>query len=108
MQTIEIIALIETNILREQISYRGGGVEIDLSDFGYEGQKMTAYQNYLGGGMLSSIQNDCTIREWRDIADLCIIAEQLARYLHSQTNPLHDEWSGASFESIQNRPSSAY
>ncbi|MCP3699494.1 MAG: hypothetical protein GY920_13220, partial [Aliivibrio sp.] len=46
-------------ILRESISPRGGGVEISLDNFGYPGEKMTAYQNYLGGGMLGSIGNDC-------------------------------------------------
>ena len=39
-------------VLREAISSRGGGVEIDLTRFGFKGQKMSAYQNYLGGGML--------------------------------------------------------
>ena len=36
-------------ILREKYSSRGGGVEIDLSNLGYHDEKMTAYQNYLGG-----------------------------------------------------------
>ena len=108
MKNEQIFAVIETNILREQITYRGGGVEIDLTDFGYEGAKMTAYQNYLGGGMLSSIGNDCTIREWRDDATLCMIAEQLAMYYHEQTNQLHDEWSATTFEQVQNRPLKAY
>ena len=37
----------EFNIIREKLSSRGGGIEITLDNFGYEGEKMTAYQNYL-------------------------------------------------------------
>lgn len=43
---------IEENITREDFSYRGGGVELDLTAFGYEDEFLSAYQNYLGGGML--------------------------------------------------------
>jgi len=54
---------LEQAVTREEYSSRGGGIEIDLSTFGYEG-KMSAYQNYLGGGMLGSVANDCTIEGW--------------------------------------------
>ena len=47
--------MIKDNVLREQLSSRGGGVEIDLTYFGYEGEKMTAYQNYLGEGCLAEL-----------------------------------------------------
>ena len=57
----------EFKVLRQQVSTRGGGVEIDLTPFGYKYMKMTAYQNYLGGGMLGSINNDCTLRDWKMI-----------------------------------------
>ncbi len=53
-------------ILREQYSQRGGGIEIDLTPYGFDGEKMTAYQNYLGGGMLGQVANDCTIKDWMD------------------------------------------
>jgi hypothetical protein len=43
---------IAENITREDYSYRGGGVELDLTAFGYEDEFLSAYQNYLGGGML--------------------------------------------------------
>lgn len=95
-------------IIREAVSSRGGGVEIDLTRKGFSGQKMTAYQNYLGGGMLGSIQNDCTVRNWKDNAKLVRIAEELARYFHEITNHEDDEWESATFEQNQNRPSSAY
>lgn len=96
--------------LRLQASHRGGGIEIDLSDFGkkYEGQKMTAYQNYLGGGMLGRINNACTIIDWQNDKKLAAIAEQLSRYFHNITNHEDDEWEAATFEQNQNRPSSAY
>jgi hypothetical protein len=96
-------------ILREQISSRGGGVEISLDHLGeqYEGQKMTAYQNYLGGGMLGSIQNDCTVKGWQADEVLHKQADELSRYLHEQTNP-DTEWEGMTFEQRQNMASSAY
>ena len=95
-------------ILRESISPRGGGVEISLDNFGYPGEKMTAYQNYLGGGMLGSIGNDCTIESWTLDKKLLKIADRLARYYHEQTRHDWDEWEDASFEQNQLRPSSAY
>ena len=93
--------------IKEKISTRGGGVEIDLTKFGYKEQKMTAYQNYLGGGMLGSIGNDCTLSEWKEDPKLQHIADQLAQYFHSLTNP-DDEWEGMSFENRQSLPLSAY
>jgi|TARA_R110000822_G_scaffold227988_1_gene360553 hypothetical protein len=94
-------------IIREEISHRGGGIEIDLSPFGYEDEYMTAYQNYLGGGMLGRICNDCTIDEWRDDKKLEEIADELSRYFHSLTN--HDcEWESATYFENQLRPTSAY
>ena len=72
--------MIKDNVLREQLSSRGGGVEIDLTYFGYEGEKMTAYQNYLGGGMLSAIGNDCTMKDWRSDMELIDLAFELREY----------------------------
>ena len=51
-------------VLRQEISSRGGGVEIDLTRFGFSGQKMSAYQNYLGGGMLGRICANNTINAY--------------------------------------------
>lgn len=93
--------------LRQSISSRGGGIEISLDTLGYEGHKMTAYQNYLGGGLLGSIGNDCTKENWRDDSKLTKIALDLAKYFHSLTNP-DTEWEGATFKELQKRPSSAY
>jgi hypothetical protein len=48
-------------VVRQEVSPRGGGVEIRLDDWGYPHHKMTAYQNYLGGGMLGKVCSDCTV-----------------------------------------------
>ena len=39
--------------LRSKISSRGGGIEISLNSLGFRDMKMSAYQNYLGGGLLA-------------------------------------------------------
>ena len=94
--------------LRVKTSHRGGGIEIDLTSLGYPEEKMTAYQNYLGGGMLGCIENDCTIEDFREDEILVVIADQLAKYFHSLTNHEDDEWETATFEENQRRPNSAY
>ena len=96
-------------VLRQRVSHRGGGVEIDLTPFGYEGGKMIAYQNYLGGGMLGAIGNDCNIsRDWETDDKLVNIAKHLSMYFHSLTNHSEDEFESATFEENQSRPLSAY
>ena len=102
-------------ILRKELSTRGGGIEIDLSRFGFKGEKMSAYQNYLGGGVLGAIQTNDTIRRQSYRSNqteevnkkLDKIALRLAKYMHELTNP-NDEWEGASFEDRQRMPNSAY
>ena len=93
--------LIANNILREKYSSRGGGIEIDLTDFGYDGEKMTTYQNYLGGGMLGSVKNDCTISGyWQHDNDLQEIQRNLNEYYCEQID--------ATTEEFIDRPTSAY
>ena len=94
--------------LRLDYGSRGGGIEIALDNYGYRGAKMTAYQNYLGSGMLGSIHNDCTVPKWHNIEKLRDIANDLAMYFHSLTNHEDDEWESASFEENQRRPISGY
>ena len=94
--------------LRQEVSHRGGGIEISLASFGYAGMKMTAYQNYLGGGMLGRIMTDCTISDYLDYDDLSKIAMDLGVYFHGLTNPVDDEWSQSSFEENQLRSGSAF
>ena len=101
-------------ILREEVSSRGGGVEIDLSRFGFKGQKMSAYQNYLGSGMLGSISSNDTIRAFgkpcseKQSIKLDKIADRLKRYFHELTNPHDQEWESQSYEQNQRLPNSAY
>lgn len=65
------------NIIRQRITARGGGIEVSLDEYGYEGEFMSAYQNYLGGGMLGSIHNSCTITDWFGNPELTRLAEQM-------------------------------
>jgi len=99
--------------LRSQISSRGGGIEISLDTLGFKGQKMAAYQNYLGGGLLGKVCANNTIEAYnkpctdKQKAKLDKIAEQLKQYFHSLTNP-DTEWEGQTYEKNQNMPTSAY
>jgi hypothetical protein len=100
-------------ILRQEISTRGGGIEISLDNKGFKGEKMAAYQNYLGGGMLGAVcVNDTIRRETLKCDDktakkLDKIGEELKQYFHSLTNP-NTEWESQSYEQNQNSPVSAY
>ncbi len=98
-------------ILRQEVSTRGGGVEIDLTRFGFKGQKMSAYQNYLGGGMLGSIAANDTIRAFdrpcteKQAEKLDKIALRLKKYFFELMNGDFDK---KAFEANQNRAVSAY
>jgi hypothetical protein len=92
-------------ILREKITSRGGGVEIDLTSLGFEGEKMAAYQNYLGGGMLGSIQVNDTLAD--NFKELDQISNDLMEYFHNLTNH-ENEYENTTFEETQNRPTPAY
>lgn len=99
--------------LRKEITSRGGGIEISLDTLGHEGEKMSAYQNYLGGGMLGRVCANDTIRAKHKIVELSLaeeldeIAEQLKQYYFNLTNP-EGEWEGVSYEQNQSMPVSAY
>lgn len=101
--------------IREDISRRGGGIEIDASGLLHTpGARLTAYQNYLGGGMLGSIQFDCNIRDWQntEIADLVrMTADSLMQYFHGLTNAEASDWdeyAGTDYDDVQKRSGSAY
>jgi len=100
--------------LRLQVSSRGGGVEISLDTLGFKGEKMSAFQNYLGGGMLGRVCVNNTIEAYnkpctdKQRAKLERIGEQLKQYYHSLTNPDEDTWEHQSYEQNQNMPSSGY
>ena len=87
--------------------YRGGGIEISLDHLGFEGEYMTAYQNYLGGGILGAIQNDCTIPNWQSVPKIQNEAQELAKYFHSLTCHA-DEYESCSFKDNQKRPTNSY
>jgi len=102
-------------VLRKQLSSRGGGIEIDLTRFGFRNEKMSAYQNYLGGGMLGCVCSNDTIRSqsFYELTDkqevkLDKIGERLKRYFHELTNPSDQEWESQSYEQNQKLPASGY
>jgi hypothetical protein len=91
--------------LREKITSRGGGVEIDLTSLGFEGEKMAVYQNYLGGGMLGAIQvNDTLANNFKELDQ---ISNDLMEYFHNLTKH-YDDYENTTFEEIQSRSTSAY
>ena len=107
---------IEENTLRLEVSSRGGGIEIDLTNFGFKGESMTAYQNYLGGGMLGRVCSDCTLyhkdKNYK-INKLKDVEEMLKRYYFELTNPESEDdetcWESQTFEQNQiAMPESAY
>lgn len=71
---------IQDSITREEISHRGGGVELDLTDFGYEDEFLSAYQNYLGGGTRGAVANSCTVEDWEMDETLVRLAAELREY----------------------------
>lgn len=99
-------------VIRERVSSRGGGVEIDLTSLGFTDQKMAAYQNYLGGGMLGSIQVNDTIRSgeykfidfesWRRLDR---IGNRLKKHFFFMMFPDADD---QDYNQIQKMPASAY
>lgn len=120
MRTLKLMRFtMDFKIIRQQFSSRGGGIEIDLTPFGFKGHKMAAFQNYLGGGMLGSIGVNDTIRSqesdvklqltWSNrFNELDKIGEALMRHFHEQTNHSDDEWEGCTFEENQKREHKAY
>lgn len=104
----------EAITLRKQVSSRGGGIEISLDTLGFKGEKMSAYQNYLGGGMLGRVCANNTIEAYnkplteKQKIKLDAIAEDLKKYYHSLTNPEEGEWESVSYEKNQKMSVSAY
>jgi hypothetical protein len=79
---------LQDNITREQLSARGGGVELDLTAFGYEDEYLSAYQNYLGGGLLGGVANSCTVEGWEYDDKLVRLAERLRDYYQERMEEL--------------------
>lgn len=99
--------------LNLKVSERGGGVEIDLTRFGFSGHKMSAYCNYLGGGMLGKVCANDTIRAFeipctdKQNAKLDKIAERLKKHYYTLLQE-YLEWEGQSYEFNQKMSVSAY
>jgi hypothetical protein len=99
--------------LRSELSYRGGVIEIDLTTLGFRGEKMLAYQNYLGGGLLGKVCSNNTIQANhksitdKKLAKLESITEEFKEYLHNITNP-ETFWEKQSYFKNQTMPTSAY
>lgn len=55
-------------------------------DYAYE--FLSAYQNYLGGGMLGSVGNSCTVEDWRMDEKLVRLAERLSEYYQERMEEL--------------------
>ena len=97
--------------LRQQISTRGGGIEIDLTPLGFKGHKMAAYQNYLGGGMLDKIGVNDTITSFannlteKQLDTLKRLGLRLQKYYFTLQ---YGKFNKEEFESLQKRPISAY
>ena len=101
----DFVKYIEANTLRLEVSSRGGGIEIDASEYTKcPGAKMTAYQNYLGGGMLGAVQSS------RNFAgnNGDELEDALKRYYHDITNEDAGEWEASDYEANQARAASAY
>jgi hypothetical protein len=113
---VDYLEYIESNTTRCEANHRGGGIEIDLKgllnkDEDDDDFEMTAYQNYLGGGMLGRICNSYSFDRSKlnkvDQKTIDKVSEALNRYFHNLTNH-DDEWESASFEANHTRPVSAY
>lgn len=110
----------ENHTIRLEATHRGGGIEVDATDYlGYNGRyelRMTAYQNYLGGGMTGSVQGSIEgrLRDYpKHIQDKALkLNEALKYYYYCITNDIvadYDEWAASdSFTAQQLRPKSAY
>ena len=97
--------------LRTKITTRGGGIEIDLTRFGFRGEKMSAYQNYLGGGMLGKIAVNNTINTFdkpcteKQQAKLDKIGLRLKKHFFEMQ---YGEFDKEQFDSMKKRSVSAF
>lgn len=119
MTTFNFTDYIKTHTLRLEATHRGGGIEIDASAYLNANSKwplkMTAYQNYLGGGMLGSVQSSIEgrLRDYpKSVQTRALkLADALKRYYHDITNEAageYDDYAGSDYDANQNRPGSAY
>ncbi len=101
----------EFKVIRQKITTRGGGVEIDLTPLGFDGHKMSAYQNYLGGGMLGGIAVNDTIRSQASNVRLQLEFSHRFKELDEIGERLREFYSdlaGINIEDYEGRTISAY
>ena len=101
----------EFKVLRQKITTRGGGVEIDLTPLGFDGHKMAAYQNYLGGGMLGSVQVNDTIRSQASNVRLQLEFSHRFKELDEigeRLKEFYSDLAGINIEDHEGLPPSAY
>lgn len=111
MTNLDITEYIEDNMLRLDASGRGGGIEVDASGYvGIEGACMTAYQNYLGGGMLGAVASsrNFTVDSDDSSKRASELEDALKRYFHELTSHDDDEWESSDYDTNQARQGSAY
>lgn len=119
MAKVNYTEYFEANTLRLEVSHRGGGIEIDATDFlgGYPYElHMTAYQNYLGGGLTGSVLGSIEgrLRDYPKAVQTKALKlnEALKHYFYCLSNDEvanWDEWATTpDFEAQQARPASAY
>ena len=112
--------MIEASVLREKLTTRGGGIEISLDPFGFDGHKMAVYQNYLGGGMLGRVMvnNTYTLVHKTMPEEEALELERIGNelklyYIHRQHyyftgDELSDEEAKARLSSTDRMPAAAY
>ncbi len=101
----------EFKVIRQKITTRGGGVEIDLSPLGFDGHKMSAYQNYLGGGMLGGVAVNDTIRS--QVSNVRLQLEFSNRFneldeIGERLREFYSDLAGIELEDYEGRSISAY
>jgi len=104
-------AYIKDNTLRIDASPRGGGIEIDASKYlRIPNARITAYQNYLGGGLLGAVcaSRNFETKDRTKIKKTVRLEVALKKYFFNITNEGQDEWSEQSYEQNQRMPQSGF
>ena len=64
------------------ITFEDDSLDFDISEIDsvYEDEFLSAYQNYLGGGLRGCVGNSCTIEDWQMDEKLVRLATKLSEY----------------------------
>lgn len=123
MEKIDYREFIEAHTVDCDISYRGGSLKVDVSELlntGNEPAIMSAYQNYLGGGIAGAIQAgrqfDISSFSKKDLAIYEKLAEACKRYFYDLNEGGGDEYmhenvtgpDAGGYEAVQRLPVSGY